>query len=132
MAMLNPTLGIMENVDSALMSLPFNRRVTIRYPCGLATTTRVKLDKFEPFRRVLGHNISQGGMALILDECPEVGTVVNIRMKNRILNFSYDLSARIVHVASTDEGAGDALEMLQNDLDFYDFSDKAANSGPAA
>jgi hypothetical protein len=35
-------------------------------------------------------------------------------------------------VASTDEGAGDALEMLQNDLDFYDFSDKAANSEPAA
>jgi hypothetical protein len=35
-------------------------------------------------------------------------------------------------VASADEGAGDALEMLQNDLDFYDFSDKAANSGPAA
>src|ERR1700692_127195 len=31
-------------------------------------------------------------------------------------------------VASADEGAGDALEMLQNDLDFYDFSDKAANS----
>jgi hypothetical protein len=35
-------------------------------------------------------------------------------------------------VASADEGAGDALEMLQNDLDFYDFSDKAANSEPAA
>ena len=35
-------------------------------------------------------------------------------------------------VASTEEGSGDALEMLQNDLDFYDFSDKAANSGPAA
>jgi negative regulator of sigma E activity len=35
-------------------------------------------------------------------------------------------------VASTEEGAGDALEMLQNDLDFYDFSDKAANSEPAA
>ncbi|HMA00099.1 MAG TPA: hypothetical protein VKP66_19320 [Steroidobacteraceae bacterium] len=35
-------------------------------------------------------------------------------------------------VASTDEGAGDTLEMLQNDLDFYDFSDKAASSGPAA
>jgi hypothetical protein len=35
-------------------------------------------------------------------------------------------------VASTDEGAGDALEMLQNDLDFYDFSDKAATSEPAA
>jgi hypothetical protein len=35
-------------------------------------------------------------------------------------------------VASSDEGSGDAFEMLQNDLDFYDFSDKAANSGPAA
>ena len=28
-------------------------------------------------------------------------------------------------VASTD-GSGDSLEMLQNDLDFYDFADKAA------
>jgi hypothetical protein len=35
-------------------------------------------------------------------------------------------------VAASDEGSGDALEMLQNDLDFYDFADKAANSGPAA
>jgi len=37
-------------------------------------------------------------------------------------------------VASSDEGSGDAMEMLQNDLDFYDFADKASNSGsgPAA
>jgi hypothetical protein len=35
-------------------------------------------------------------------------------------------------VASTDEGSGDAMEMLQDDIDFYDFADKAANSGPAA
>jgi hypothetical protein len=35
-------------------------------------------------------------------------------------------------VASSDESSGDAIEMLQNDLDFYDFADKAANSGPAA
>ena len=35
-------------------------------------------------------------------------------------------------VASSDEGSGDAMEMLQNDLEFYDFADKAANSGPAA
>ena len=35
-------------------------------------------------------------------------------------------------VASSDEGSGDAMEMLQNDLDFYDFADKAASSGPAA
>lgn len=39
-------------------------------------------------------------------------------------------------VASSDEQdgvhAGDALEMLQNDLDFYDFVDKTAGPGPAA
>ena len=35
-------------------------------------------------------------------------------------------------VAATDEGSGDAMEMLQDDIDFYDFADKAANSGPAA
>jgi hypothetical protein len=34
-------------------------------------------------------------------------------------------------VASSD-GSGDAMEMLQDDLDFYDFADKAANPGPAA
>lgn len=34
-------------------------------------------------------------------------------------------------VASSDGGSADAMEMLQNDLDFYDFADKAA-SGPAA
>lgn len=35
-------------------------------------------------------------------------------------------------VATSDESSGDALEMLQNDLDFYDFADKAATSEPAA
>jgi hypothetical protein len=35
-------------------------------------------------------------------------------------------------LASSDEGSGDALEMLQDDIDFYDFADKAANPGPAA
>jgi hypothetical protein len=35
-------------------------------------------------------------------------------------------------VASADEGSGDAMEMLQDDLEFYDFADKAANPEPAA
>jgi hypothetical protein len=35
-------------------------------------------------------------------------------------------------VASTDEGAGDAMEMLQDDIDFYDWADKAASAEPAA
>lgn len=35
-------------------------------------------------------------------------------------------------VASTDENSPDAMEMLQDDIDFYDFADKAAGSEPAA
>jgi hypothetical protein len=35
-------------------------------------------------------------------------------------------------VASSDEGSADAMDMLQDDIEFYDFADKAANSGPAA
>ena len=35
-------------------------------------------------------------------------------------------------VAATDEGSADAVEMLPDDIDFYEFADKAANSGPAA
>ncbi|MDP8985358.1 MAG: hypothetical protein M3N97_09980 [Pseudomonadota bacterium] len=34
-------------------------------------------------------------------------------------------------VASTGDSA-DSIEMLQNDLDFYDFADEAANPGPSA
>jgi hypothetical protein len=34
-------------------------------------------------------------------------------------------------VASVD-GSGDAMDMLQDDIEFYDWADKAANSGPAA
>jgi hypothetical protein len=35
-------------------------------------------------------------------------------------------------VASADEGSGDAMDMLQDDIEFYDWAEKAANSGPAA
>jgi hypothetical protein len=35
-------------------------------------------------------------------------------------------------VASTDESSGDAMDMLQDDIEFYDWAEKAASSGPAA
>jgi hypothetical protein len=34
-------------------------------------------------------------------------------------------------VASSEEGSADAMEMLQDDIDFYDFADKAANTESA-
>jgi hypothetical protein len=35
-------------------------------------------------------------------------------------------------VASVDEGSGDAMDMLQDDIEFYDWADRAGNPGPAA
>ena len=35
-------------------------------------------------------------------------------------------------IASSDESSGDALDMLQDDIDFYDWADKTANSEPTA
>ncbi len=35
-------------------------------------------------------------------------------------------------VASADEGSGDAMDMLQDDIEFYDWAEKAANPGPPA
>ena len=35
-------------------------------------------------------------------------------------------------VAASDGGSVDALDLLQDDIDFYDFADKAASSEPAA
>jgi len=35
-------------------------------------------------------------------------------------------------VASSEEGSADAMDMLQDDLEFYDWAEKAANSEPAA
>jgi hypothetical protein len=35
-------------------------------------------------------------------------------------------------VASVDESSGDAMDMLQDDIEFYDWADKAANPGPPA
>jgi negative regulator of sigma E activity len=35
-------------------------------------------------------------------------------------------------VASSDESSGDAMDMLQDDIDFYDWADKTASSEPTA
>lgn len=35
-------------------------------------------------------------------------------------------------VASSDEVSGDAMDMLQDDIEFYDWANKVASSGPAA
>jgi hypothetical protein len=34
-------------------------------------------------------------------------------------------------VASSEEGSGDAMEMLQDDIEFYNWAEKAASSEPS-
>jgi hypothetical protein len=38
----------------------------------------------------------------------------------------------VLDMVASSDGSGDALEMLQDDIDFYDFADKAAGSEPPA
>ena len=95
-----PSLDLLESSTP----LPFNRRVAIRYPCGLATATSVALDPAFFFRRVRVHNISTSGIGLFLKDPPQKGTQVYIRMKNQILNFTYDLCAHAVHAVQQEEG----------------------------
>ncbi len=52
----------------------------------------------------------------------QAGTLANVQSNLEDLDL----------VASSDEGSADAMDMLQNDIEFYDFADKAASSGPAA
>ncbi len=35
-------------------------------------------------------------------------------------------------LASTDEGSADAIDMLQDDIEFYDWAERTANPGPSA
>ena len=37
-----------------------------------------------------------------------------------------------LELVAADEGAGDAMDMLQDDIEFYDWADKAANPGASS
>ena len=37
-----------------------------------------------------------------------------------------------LELVASSEGSGDVMEMLQDDIDFYDFADKASSPDPAA
>ena len=65
------------------------------------------------------------GMALWFG--PPVGHHVVTANENQASNIE-DLDI----VASSDDGSGDPMDMLQDDIDFYDWANKAANPGPTA
>jgi hypothetical protein len=83
---------------AALYSELINRRVTLRYPCGPVTVTSIARKSRPRFTKARVHDISQGGIALILRRPPQVGEDVYLQLTNRILDFSFDLVAEVRHV----------------------------------
>lgn len=74
-----------------------NRRVTIRRPCPPALSTGMAR-KSSYFKQVLVQDVSEGGLALLLRQPPQVGEQIYLQLTNRILNFTYDLVAEVRHV----------------------------------
>lgn len=74
-----------------------NRRATIRYPCegGTAELANRRLSRYQ---KVRVHDISEGGIALLLKRPPQVGDWVFLQLTNRILQFSYDMVGEVRHV----------------------------------
>ena len=81
----------------------WNRRVTLRYACNAATPTTVSRN-LGVVRRVRVHDISQGGIAVILRDPLQLGEEFVIQIRNQILGFSYDLVAHVRHITQHAQG----------------------------
>jgi hypothetical protein len=97
--------------QSALSAVPrqpaagVNRRLTIRHGGDLGTQVNAANDQLSAFQKVRVHDISQGGVALILPHAPTVGTTIFLQMTNRHLEFTYDLAAEVRHTTPHQRGS---------------------------
>ena len=81
-----------------------NRRVAIRYPLGLASAAKMSLDQSCIFHPVRVYNISTGGLGVVLRLPLEQGVEVFVQLTNRILDFTYDLAAKVAHTEQLPNG----------------------------
>ncbi len=72
-----------------------NRRVAVRFPCGRKTSGRFSLGRHLHRARI--HDLSVGGMALLLRRPLRAGRSVLIQLKNDELELAYDLAASVAH-----------------------------------
>src|SRR6266702_4528948 len=82
-----------------------NRRLTIRFGCAADAQINVADEILSPFQRVRVHDISRGGIALILPQAPAVGDTIFLQMTNNLLEFTCDLAAEVRHVAPHPRGS---------------------------
>ncbi len=87
-------------VKKTRISSRINRRLAVRFPCPAATVDSVSAVATLLFRRVRVHDVSQGGIALVLPRPLAPGVQLSIQVTNHILGFSYDLEVEVRHVTA--------------------------------
>jgi hypothetical protein len=83
--------------QAAVFGALINRRITIRRAASAAIEVTASQSR-TPFLKVRIHDISQGGIALVLRHAPAVGDTICLKMTNRLLGFTYDLAAKVRHI----------------------------------
>lgn len=89
--------------EAAAFGALINRRITIRRTASSAVEVAAKAPR-SPFQKVRIHDISQGGIALVLRHAPAVGDTICLQMTNRMLGFTYDLAAEVRHAKPLPRG----------------------------
>ncbi len=89
--------------QAAVYGALINRRITIRRTAAAAVAVTPQPSR-TPFQKVRIHDISQGGIALILRHAPAVGETICLQMTNRLLGFTYDLAAEVRHAQPLKRG----------------------------
>ncbi|MCI0639967.1 MAG: PilZ domain-containing protein [Gemmataceae bacterium] len=74
-----------------------NQRASVRYCCAPATAGKVILDDNTPFLRAWIVNLSEGGLALVVEQPLEVGQLLNIQMKSAASDNLVQLAAQVAH-----------------------------------
>ena len=89
--------------EAAAYGALINRRITIRRTASAAVEVSAKEPR-SPFQKVRIHDISQGGIALVLRHAPAPGETICLQMTNRLLGFTYDLAAEVRHTQPQSRG----------------------------
>ncbi len=81
-----------------------NRRVSIRHPSSNDADATIGRRRRSPFQKVRIHDVSEGGIALVLKQPPPIGKCLFLQLTNRILEFSFDMAAEVRHVTPLKSG----------------------------
>ncbi len=90
--------------QAAVFGALINRRITIRRATSATTEVVVTKRPRTAFQKARVHDVSQGGIALVLRHAPAVGELICLQMTNRMLGFTFDLAAEVRHATPIERG----------------------------